>query len=74
MTPPAMLAAMAGHALEPAAPGTRVAVVDELVTARNRPEVLAAFEAWLSGFRLASASRSSHVSDPGRARRPWRPT
>ena len=58
----AMLAAMAGHALEPAAPGTRVAVVDELVTARNRPEVLAAFEAWLSGPWLGV--EVSHVSIP----------
>ncbi|MGB3186476.1 MAG: amidase family protein, partial [Ornithinimicrobium sp.] len=29
----------------------RVAVVDELVTDRNRPEVMAAFEAWLDGLR-----------------------
>ena len=59
----AMLAAMAGRALEPAAPVTRVAVVDELVSARNRPEVLAAFEAWLSLVRELGVE-VTHVSIP----------
>ncbi len=47
----AMLAVMAGA---PGAAGLlpeRVAVVDELVTGRNRPDVLASFEAWLAGLR-----------------------
>lgn len=47
----AMLAAMSGSALAPATPVSRVAVVEELVSPRNRPEVLAAFEAWLTRVR-----------------------
>jgi aspartyl-tRNA(Asn)/glutamyl-tRNA(Gln) amidotransferase subunit A len=47
----AMLATLSGHPLAPAAPVRRVAVVEELVSARNRPEVLEAFETWLSRVR-----------------------
>jgi aspartyl-tRNA(Asn)/glutamyl-tRNA(Gln) amidotransferase subunit A len=53
----AMLAVMAGSPdpLEGAQPGPprhpRVAVVEELVSGRNRPEVLAAFDSWLDGLR-----------------------
>ena len=43
----AMLSVISGRPLDPVRPVRRVAVVEELVSARNRPEVLAAFEAWL---------------------------
>lgn len=47
-----LLEVLAGAAARrPGRVPTRVAVVDELVTDRNRPEVLAAFEAWLAVLR-----------------------
>ena len=47
----AMLAVMSGRPLDPATPVQRVAVVEELLSARNRPEVLTAFEDWLAQVR-----------------------
>ena len=59
----AMLAAMSGRSLDAAAPVRRVAVVEELVSPRNRPEVLAAFEEWLAQVRELGVD-VSHVSIP----------
>ena len=59
----AMLAVMTGRPLDPATPVRRVAVVDELVGARNRPEVLTAFEAWLSTVSELGVE-VTHVSIP----------
>jgi aspartyl-tRNA(Asn)/glutamyl-tRNA(Gln) amidotransferase subunit A len=58
-----MLAAMSGRPLGPVTPVRRVAVVEELVSTRNRPEVLAAFEAWLSLVRELGVE-VTHISIP----------